>query len=421
MPDADGKLKMSVLSKAKESAPFSVSELTRIVKDLLERNIGSVWVRGEISNLTVHTSGHVYFSLKDESSQVRCVMFRSSSAALTFTPEAGMCVEAKGDVTVYERSGQYQLCVYEMIPAGLGSLQIAFEELKRRLAKEGLFDAERKRSLPSFPWSIGVVTSPTGAAIRDIIRILRKRQPCVSIVLNPVRVQGEGAGLEIARAIEEFNKYGEVDVLIVGRGGGSLEDLWAFNEEVVARAIYSSEIPVVSAVGHEIDFTISDLVADVRAPTPSAAAQMVVRDREETLKGIASIARSLVVAMKTRLRIVRRDLEQLSGRYGFARALDLVRQRMQRVDELARRANGATGNILRHKRQIKEGLEGRLRALDPQEVLRRGYSVCRDSKTGGIIRDAMQVRLFDKVDLELYRGGLVCSVEGVKENEKRGS
>ena len=412
---------MNASKKATASAPYTVSELTRIVKDLLETSIGLVWVKGEISNLTLHTSGHMYFSLKDENSQLRCVMFRSASANLAFTPESGMCVEAKGEVTVYERSGQYQLCVYELIPAGLGALQIAFEELKRKLAKEGLFDVARKRSLPVFPWSIGVVTSPTGAAIRDIIRIIRKRQPCASIILNPVRVQGEGAAREIANAIEEFNRFGKADVLIVGRGGGSLEDLWAFNEEVVARAIHASRIPVVSAVGHEIDFTISDLVADVRAPTPSAAAQIVVRDKQDTLREIFGIARSLVVAMKTRVATMRREIEQMGSRYGFARALDLVRQRMQGVDELSRRTQAAAGNLMRQKQQLLETCVARLRALDPHEVLRRGYAVCRESVTGKVVLDTSQVRLFDKVDVELYRGVLACSVEGVKENEKRGS
>lgn len=412
---------MRELKSTSPETPYSISELTRLVKELIETGMGFVWVRGEISNFTLHTSGHMYFSLKDETSQLRCVMFRSANAGLTFTPENGMCVEAKGEITVYERSGQYQLCAHELVPAGLGALQMAFEELKKRLAKEGLFDTARKRSLPLFPWRIGVVTSPTGAAIRDIIRIIRKRQACVEIILNPVRVQGEGAAREIAGAIEEFNRFGKVDVLIVGRGGGSLEDLWAFNEEPVARAIYASKIPVVSAVGHEIDFTISDLVADVRAPTPSAAAQMVVRDREETLKELHSISRGLVVAMKTRLTALGRELEQIKNRYGFVRALDVVRQRMQRIDELSRRAQTAVLNVVRQKRQLLDAGSARLRALDPREVLRRGYAVCRSSATGKLVRDAAEMSLFDKVDVELYRGVLVCSVEGMKENEKRGT
>ena len=412
---------MSVSKKATASVPYTVSELTRIVKELLEANIGLVWVRGEISNLTLHTSGHMYFSLKDEHSQLRCIMFRSANVSLPFRPESGLCVEARGELTVYERSGQYQLCVHEMVPAGLGALQLALEELKSKLAKEGLFDEARKRNLPAFPWNIGVVTSATGAAIRDIIRIIRKRQPCAHIILNPVRVQGEGAGDEIANAIAEFNRFGNVDVLIVGRGGGSLEDLWAFNEEVVARAICASKIPVVSAVGHEIDFTISDLVADVRAPTPSAAAQIVVRDKQEALKEILAMARSLVVAMKTKLSAIRRELDQAKGRYGFAKALDVVRQKMQRVDELSGRTQTAARNLLRQKQQLLGACAGRLRALDPHEVLRRGYAVCRESASGRIVRDTSDVRLFDKVDVELYRGALVCSVEGVKENEKRSS
>ncbi|MFH0778995.1 MAG: exodeoxyribonuclease VII large subunit [Candidatus Eisenbacteria bacterium] len=409
---------MELFPKTSESAPYSVSELTRVIKELLERKVGFVWVKGEVSNFTFHTSGHMYFSLKDGEAQLRCVMFRSANLRLSFSPENGMCVEAKGEVTVYERNGQYQLCVHELSPAGLGALQLALERLKAKLAQEGLFDTERKRPLPAFPETIGVVTSPTGAAVRDILRIIRKRQPGVRVVLNPVRVQGEGAAEEIARAIEEFNRFGQIDVLIVGRGGGSLEDLWAFNEEVVARAVYNSRIPVVSAVGHEIDFTISDLVADVRAPTPSAAAQMVVRDRVEVEKELCALARSLFVAMRTKFSVLRRELERTGGRYGLARTLDMVRQRAQRVDELSRRMEMGVGNAARQKRLALESAAGRLRALDPREVLRRGYAVCRDHRSGRLIRESSQVHLRDRLDIELYRGSVLCSVEEVLENEK---
>ncbi len=411
---------MSLFEKTQSSTPYTVSELTRIVKELLEANVGFVWVRGEVSNLTFHSSGHVYFSLKDDNSQLRCVMFRSAKSRLSFTLETGMCVEARGEVTVYERSGQYQLSVQELVPAGLGALQLALEELKRKLAGEGLFDPEKKKPLPLFPRSVGVVTSPTGAAIRDIIRIIHRRQPGVCIVLRPVRVQGTGAAEEIADAIRDFNSFGKVDVLIVGRGGGSLEDLWAFNEEVVARAIFESSIPVVSAVGHEIDFTISDLVADVRAPTPSGAAEVVVRDRGEVQKQLSAVARRLLVATKTRFLTWHRELDRTRSRYGFARVLDTVMQRMQRVDELSKRMSTCMEKLLPERKQMLESVAGRLRALDPQEVLRRGYAVCREERTGSILREAHQVTVSQRVNVELYRGSLSCSVEEVIENEKEG-
>ncbi|MCK5525880.1 MAG: exodeoxyribonuclease VII large subunit, partial [Candidatus Latescibacteria bacterium] len=267
---------------------YSVSDITRAIKGLLDEGLMPLWVEGEVSNYVHHTSGHRYFTLKDETSQLRCVMWKWQGQ-LRFRPEDGMKVRAYGRISVYERGGQYQLVVSELHPAGVGELQLAFEQLKERLAKEGLFDESRKRSLPRFPQRIGVVTSPTGAAIRDIAHGIGRRFPSAQVVLWPARVQGEGAAAQIAEGIEKLNAYGEVDVLIVGRGGGSLEDLWAFNEEEVARAIYASGIPVVSAVGHEIDFVIADFVADRRAPTPSAAAEMVVRDGAELMRGVTDL------------------------------------------------------------------------------------------------------------------------------------
>jgi len=395
-----------------------VSEITRLVREVLEGGLPVLWVKGEVSNFTLHTSGHMYFSLKDEASQLRCVMFRNANSKLSFTPENGMSVEARGEITVYERSGQYQLCVFEMTPAGLGSLQLALEQLKKKLSKEGLFDESRKRRLPQFPARVGVVTSPTGAAIRDIVRIVRKRQPGVEIILRPVRVQGEGAAQEIAQAVDEFNRFGAVDVLIVGRGGGSLEDLWAFNEEVVARAIHASRIPVVSAVGHEIDFTISDLVADVRAPTPSGAAQMVVRDREEVSREIQALARGLAAGVRNRISSLRREIERTRNRYAFARAPDIVRQRAQRLDEVSRRLQTSGSRILGERKQRVDSYAGSLRALDPAEVLRRGYAVCRHEVTGAVLREASEDLVRQKVRVELYRGSLRCNVEGVSENER---
>ncbi|MGB2768335.1 MAG: exodeoxyribonuclease VII large subunit, partial [Candidatus Zixiibacteriota bacterium] len=264
-----------------ENRVYTVTEITREIKSLLERNLPAVWVQGEISNYLLHSSGHRYFTLKDENSQIKCTLWKFRGERLQFQPADGISVMAWGNVTVYERGGQYQLDVAELVPVGLGELEIAFQRLKEKLFGEGLFDEEHKKPVPQFPESIGVVTSPTGAVVRDIIKIVLSRFPSVQIIVNPVRVQGEGAAEEIAGAIREFNRYKKIDMMIVGRGGGSLEDLWAFNEEVVARAIAVSSIPVVSAVGHEIDVTISDLVADCRALTPSEAAELVTPRRDQ--------------------------------------------------------------------------------------------------------------------------------------------
>ncbi len=400
------------------TGPYSVSEITRMVKEILESNVPVLWVRGEVSNYTLHTSGHMYFSLKDENSQLRCVMFRAAVGRLSFEVQPGMSVEARGEITVYERSGQYQLNVFELLPAGYGALQLALEELKKKLDKEGLFDVSRKMPLPQYPRRIGVVTSPTGAAVRDIVRIIRKRQPATEIILFPVRVQGEGAAKEISDAIDSFNEFGRVDVLIIGRGGGSLEDLWAFNEESVARAIYRSRIPIVSAVGHEIDFTISDLVADVRAPTPTAAAQMVVRDATEVKKELSAIARSLLAAVRSTLSAARREVERTKGRYAFARAPDMLTQRVQRIDEMSRRLERTWSKVLVERKQALGAYAGRMRALDPREVLRRGYAVCRLEATGDVLREASRRLLNERVQVELYKGSLFCNVEGTSEDER---
>lgn len=255
-----------------QSQTLSVTDATRMIKTLLETTLPMMWIEGEISNFTHHSSGHMYFSLKDPTSQISCVMWKGRNRSMHFRPQDGMKVLVNGRVTVYERRGNYQLDVWQMLPGGVGALQQAFEQLKIRLSEEGLFDEKYKRPLPKYPRRIGIVTSPTGAAIRDLHSVLSRRWPSAELILRPALVQGTGAAEDIARAIEEFNEYGEVDVLIVGRGGGSLEDLWAFNEEVVARAIFHSKLPIISAVGHEIDFTIADFVADLRAATPSAAA-----------------------------------------------------------------------------------------------------------------------------------------------------
>ncbi|MCK5594876.1 exodeoxyribonuclease VII large subunit, partial [bacterium] len=264
---------------------------------MLEENFPSIWVEGEISNCRMPSSGHIYFTLKDEQSQLNAVFFRGANLKTKFRIEDGLKVLALGNISVYQRRGNYQLIVGLLQPRGIGELQLAFEQLKRKLQKEGLFAPEHKNPIPLFPKKIGIVTSPTGAAIRDILNVINRRFRQVEILVNPVRVQGEGAGEEIAKAIDEFNKMKKVDVLIVGRGGGSMEDLWAFNEEVVARAIYNSNIPIISAVGHEIDFVISDFVADLRAPTPSAAAELVVGEMEQIILKIGNFQTRIVTAL----------------------------------------------------------------------------------------------------------------------------
>ena len=314
---------------------LSVSDLTRRIKALLEDSFPSVWVEGEVSNLRSPLSGHVYFTLKDASAQLAVVLFRGVAAKVGFQLKDGLQVIAFGDLGVYERSGQYQLVARRLLPKGLGALQLAFEELKQRLAKEGLFDPARKRPIPTLPQRIGLITSPTGAAIRDFLNIIGRRFPNVRIVINPVRVQGDGAAQEIAAAIDEFNALRasgrlSLDVLIVTRGGGSLEDLWAFNEEIVARALARSHIPTISAVGHEIDFTISDFVADLRAPTPSAAAELVVKAKEEFVRQLEQYQSRLQRDLRLRLAETRQRFSDLASSYVFRRPAEVIRQHNSR-------------------------------------------------------------------------------------------
>jgi exodeoxyribonuclease VII large subunit len=353
---------------------LTVSDLTRRVKALLEDSFPDTWVEGEISNLRVPSSGHVYFTLKDANAQLAAVLFRGVAAKVNFKLKDGQQVIAFGDISVYEKSGQYQIVVRELLPKGLGVLQLAFEELKQRLAKEGLFDPARKRPLPALPQRIGLVTSPTGAAIRDFLNIIGRRFPNVHIVVNPVRVQGEGAAGEIAAAIDEFNALHEsgtlpLDVIIVTRGGGSLEDLWAFNEEVVARALARSKIPTISAVGHEIDFTIADFVADVRAPTPSAAAELVVKAKQEFLDLLAQSQRRLDKDLRLRLAEARQRFSEFASSYVFRRPVEVIRQYQQQVDDLRHRLEQATGVSLDEQRARLETAGEKFRLLSPQTLV----------------------------------------------------
>lgn len=394
---------------------YTVAQITRQIKYLLEDTIPTVWVEGEVSNFTHHASGHMYFSLKDEDCQLRCVMWRRHNEGLFFTPQNGMKVLAQGDVTVYERGGQYQLDVLQLQPAGIGELQLAFEQLKRRLAEEGLFDPEHKKPLPQFPSRIGMVTSPSGAAIRDIVTIVQRRFPGTKVILNPVKVQGEGAAEEVARAIEEFNQYSGVDVMIVGRGGGSLEDLWAFNEEVVARAMFDSRIPVVSAVGHEIDFTIADFVADARAPTPSAAAELVVRDRGELLSSLRSLEGRLVATMEAKLESSWKEVEDLMASYAFRRPPDLIDQRFQRIDGLTRSLMSNFFHYWETRKSDFVSLARRLNGVSPLEVLKRGYALCRKMPELTVVKEAAALKPKDRLEMRFYKGRVNCTVDGVVE------
>ena len=312
---------------------LTVTALNDIIKDILEGAFPGLWVEGEISNFKIYTSGHIYFTLKDADSQVRGVMWKGNRKYLRFTPKDGDKVIIRGRISVYNKRGEYQLVAETMEPKGMGALQAAFEELKKKLGAEGLFDAARKKPLPAIAWSVGIVTSPTGAAVRDMIRTLNRRFPGLRIVLNPSPVQGEGSAAKIARAIEELNEYGQVDVIIAGRGGGSLEDLWAFNEEVVARAIAASRIPVVSAVGHEVDFTIADFVADVRASTPTAAAEMVAPEKAALERRIAELARKLRLEIRDRLEAESQFVDDLMGRLTTTsrKLVELYRRRLEAV------------------------------------------------------------------------------------------
>ena len=312
---------------------YTVAELSLEIRNLLEKRFPDVWVSGEVSNLRVAGSGHLYFTLKDETAQLRAVCFRNQARYLKFKPQDGLAVIARGRLSVYEARGEYQLYVEFIEPAGVGALQLAFEQLKQKLAAEGLFDPARKKPLPVLPHLIGVVTSPTGAVIRDILRILRRRFPNINVQIYPVKVQGEGAAQEIVQGVEHFNRRTAVDVIIVARGGGSLEDLWAFNEEVVARAIAASKIPVISAVGHETDFTIADFVSDLRAPTPSAAAELVVHRKQDFAAEIDARARHLKQMVRLKLSEVRQVLTEFSLNQVFQTVATRIAERAQRVDD----------------------------------------------------------------------------------------
>ncbi|MCP4228711.1 MAG: exodeoxyribonuclease VII large subunit [bacterium] len=404
---------------------FEVSEITSRVKAVIEGYFDEpVSVRGEISNFTHHSSGHLYFSLKDDAAVLRCVCFKGVASRLRFEPDGGMKVVCGGDLTVYERSGQYQMLVKTMAPLGAGDLALALENLKRKLAEEGLFDEERKRSLPRFPRRIGIITSATGAAFRDIKNVLSRRWPGITIVSRNTRVQGEGAAEDITTAIAEFNDADAADVLIVGRGGGSLEDLWAFNEEITVRAVADSRIPVVSAVGHEIDWALTDFAADLRAPTPSAAAELTVPDKVEISDNIANMLYTARILTETDLSGKRQEVESLVGSYAIRTLPRSIQERYQTVDDLTARGIAALRTSISLRKARLETDEGRLGALDPSATMRRGYTVAVGSD-GTLLKSVKDTARGDELRLTLRDGKLKVGVEEIEEGgffgeEKKG-
>ncbi len=425
-----------------DSAVFTVTELNNHIKNMLDSDplLQSVAVRGELSNYKVYPSGHHYFTLKDPESALRCVMFRSSAAKLRFKPESGMGVTAVGRIAVYPRDGAYQLYVDRLLPEGMGDLALAFEQLKEKLRREGLFDPAHKKPVPRFPQTVAVVTSSAGAAVRDIIRILGKRWPAAKVVLLPVRVQGTEAPPEIAGAIRYANKYRVGDVLIVGRGGGSIEDLWAFNDERVARAIYDSDIPVISAVGHEPDVTISDFVADLRAATPSNAAELAVPDEAEERELLDNLAARAAHAMGKELSSRRARLEDMAARRVLQNPTAYIDQKRLELDGLSNALLAGFERQLAQKRAVCDRLSAALPAdfdrlfaakktayersaatldaLSPLKVLGRGYAIAEDGH-GAPVSSVGQVKPGDTLELKLSDGSAQCAVESVKKERKR--
>ena len=392
---------------------LTVSQVNFFLKSLIEGDgrLQDVCVTGEISNFTDHyRSGHLYFSLKDERSVLKAVMFANAAKRLKFRPGDSMKVLARGRVSIYEASGQYQLYVESMEPQGIGALSLAFEQLKERLSAEGLFDPERKRPLPPYPTRIGVITSPTGAAVQDILNITARRWPAARIVFAPVLVQGEGAPAQLISAVREMNRKNACDVILIGRGGGSLEDLWAFNDEGLARAVYASKIPVVSAVGHETDFTICDFVADVRAPTPSAAAELATPDLTEELNRLSAISRHLGRLMGTRVEELRQTLDRLSKDSPLGNANRILDPWRWRYSDLSGRLFSETLGLIEHKDRDLRLLASRLDALSPLKVLGRGYSVVTDA-SGAVVKSSAEIKTGDKLSLQFESGGAIARVE----------
>jgi len=391
--------------------PYTVTAVTRMIKTALEESFVDIWVEGEISNYIHHSSGHRYLMLKDEKAVIKVTIWRSAGSYLKFEPENGQKVIAYGNISVYEKGGNYQLNCRKLLPVGVGELELAFRQLHEKLSKEGLFEPERKRSLPEYPQKIGVVTSPTGAAIRDIIQIARRRNKSVELIIYPAKVQGDGAEETIKAGIEYFNSRDDIDVIITGRGGGSLEDLWPFNTEPAVRAVAASIIPVVSAVGHEIDTTLTDMAADLRAPTPSAAAELIVWSRREVKGQIDALMAVQAGWLNNFVGQARLQLRSLMRRPVFARPLDFIRQRQQHLDSLVRLLSSAGKNSFEVLKNDLSLLLSRLDTLSPLNILKRGYSVSRKLADGSLLRKCGDIEPGEKMETILTDGRLVSSIE----------
>jgi len=416
----------NALFDEEERKPLTVSQLTNSIRIALESRFASVWVEGEISNFKDHSSGHWYFTLKDQNAQLRAKCFRSTNTRIRFRPANGLHVRARGKLSVYAARGEYELVVDALDPVGAGALQIAFEQLRDRLQAEGLFAKELKRPLPVFPRRVGIVTSPTGAAIKDILNVISRRTRTVHVLFSPAKVQGDSAGPDIARAIRFINQYHEhalregrtadlVDVLIVGRGGGSTEDLWAFNQEEVARAIRKSIIPVISAVGHEADFTIADFVADLRAPTPSAAAELVAAHEDQLCSALDQLGRQMNRLMRFRIVDLRSRVQKQALSHAFDEVKSSLRNARRRFDAASSACNDAMETSLQAARERLGLAAASLDALSPLAVLQRGYAIAQDA-SGKPLRDAAAVNAGDQVAVRLAKGKLNTRVETVEQS-----
>lgn len=391
---------------------FTVGQINRYIRNLLENDfiLSSLFVKGEISNFKAHSSGHLYFTLKDASGALSCVMFRQDAAGLPFEPENGMQVVVYGHISLYEKTGQYQLYAEFMEPLGIGALQVAFEQLKEKLAEEGLFDGDFKREIPKNPSCIAVITSPTGAAVRDILQIVKRRDPNVKVAIFPTLVQGEQAAADIVRSLKLVNEWGKADVIILGRGGGSMEDLWCFNDENVARAVFASEIPVISAVGHETDFTITDFVADMRAPTPSAAAELATTPLAERREAFHRLELRLERDVSALLTSCRRRLDLLKSRPVMERPLERIYRTMMDVEETQQRLDKEMTNRLMQRAERWQYLTNRLEAASPLAVMSRGY-VMAVTSSGNLLTSAKQAEVGDRVTLHLQDGKIETNIQ----------
>ncbi len=453
-----------MIDKIDKKKVYSVYEIAIIAKTVLEETFPTLWVEGEISNFKHHPSGHLYFSLKDEKAQINVVMFKSKAQRLSFKPENGVKVKIRGHISIYEKSGNFQIYAEEMALSGIGDLLLALEELKKKLQKEGLFDQEYKKELPLFPDSIGVITAKSGAAVRDIVRVIKRRAPMVEIIVRDTLVQGKFASDDIVKAIEEFNEYKKVDLLIVGRGGGSIEDLWAFNEEKVVRAIFNSGLPIISAVGHEIDYTLSDFVADKRAPTPSAAAEIAVPDVEELKDKTQYIYNRLESMIKNKLKHMRKDLDKKLSSKQLNKPQEVLKNHIMQVDFLYDRWKRTGENIIENKKTLLSDMSWRMKQhnpakdisfmkeklynnkrlmynyinrkletrkkmllmtdrnlnnLSPKNILKRGYSIVWDKEK--IVRSVKEMGLHDRFLLELKDGKREIIVTKTKLNKSGGT